>query len=168
MSRTSSCCGQWVVSLLLAAVVWLLAGCSDPEPSVDEPEVGRLIDIVEPHRKADDGEGSVADVWTSQIQVMYGEIEPGSLRAWLNGKEVTAAFAPEPKRLRRVDLGDDLRLGMNELVIAVAPRFADGRVGRVREYRKRLNRGHSSDRTPERTVGGSVLSSPPSSPPRGE
>lgn len=168
MNRTSSCCGQWLVFLLLAALVWLLAGCSDPEPSVDEPEVGRLIDIAEPHRKAGDGKGSVADVWSSKIQVIYGEIEPGSLRARLNGKDVTAAFAPEPKRLRRVDLGDDLWLGMNELVFEVAPRFADGRVGRVREYRKRLNRGHSSDRPPERTVGGSILSSPPSSPPRGE
>lgn len=166
MNRKTACPWQWMY--LLCAVMGLLAGCSDPESLLEEPEMGRLIDIVEPHRKAGDGEGSVADVWSSEIQIIYGDIEPGSLRAWLNGKEVTTAFSPEPKRLRRVDLGDDLRLGMNELVVEVSPRLADGRVGRVREYRKKLNRGHASDRPPERTVGGGIFVSPPSSPPPGE
>lgn len=125
----------------LNVVLFFTAGCSGPEPPEAEQDLGRLVEVMEPQRMAQGPEDYIADISSSEFHVLYGEtIEPRTFRARLNGKDVTAAFTPQPKRFERVDLRDDLRLGRNELVFEAAPRHLDGRGGHKREYRVALNR----------------------------
>lgn len=138
---------------VIVVVILMLGARSTPEP-----DPGALIEMKDPHRTSGSQQSEVFDVCSSAIRVLYSErIEATTFRATLNGQDVTALFHPQRRSFERVELNEHLHIGMNELVFEAAQRLENGKAGRLRHYRMRVERKE----LPSPPVMGVINTSPP-------